>query len=419
MKFVNDLCSNYLTVPYEGEEQEFSLRMMAENITENFLALTLRRLDEETFLYYNISGLQSMELFYAERPIDRSAFQTLMRQLQEAIEESRELFLAGDGICLEPAALFWDLETERWKFIYIPGQEQKGNGQIQREREKLAEFLVMRMDYEDKELTESVYRFYEEICAGKVSPGNFAKKIEPEQVWEKEPDEYRKQEETEETLLEEEAVFPVWEREEEPDEAEEKTPHGNKKLQLLLCVLLCVSVAVTLTIGKIIPAVAMPGIAMSVMLAAALFGTLLKRRKKEETIEYTADDILYTEPEESFYEAEEEKEQNIEKTVYMDLGRTQERKLYGIGKCRRQKIFLEKLPCLVGKDKKLVNHIINDASVSRMHAKFFAEKETLWMQDLNSTNGTYHNGMRLSPNEKVILEPEDEIAFGRAQFIFR
>ena len=41
------------------------------------------------------------------------------------------------------------------------------------------------------------------------------------------------------------------------------------------------------------------------------------------------------------------------------------------------------------------------------------------MQDLNSTNGTYHNGMRLSPNERVILEAEDEIGFGQAQFVFR
>lgn len=418
MKFVNDLCSNYLTVPYEGEEQDFALRMMAENIAENFLTLKLRRLDEQTFLYYNISGMQSMELFYAERPIDRKAFQTLMRQLQEAIEESRELFLAGDGICLEPAALFWDLETERWKFAYIPGQDQRRNEQIQREREKLAEFLVMRMDYEDKELTESVYRFYEEICAGKVSPGNFAKKIEQEQVWEREEEEQTEQTEIEEMFREEEAVFPTWEREEKLDKSEEKTPFEKKKPQLILCVLFCVAAAVTLTIGKAIPAVTIPGIAVSIVLAAALFHTLIKRRKTEETIEYIAEDIIYTEPEERFYEAEE-KEQTIEKTVYMDLGRTQERKLYGIGKCRRQKIFLEKLPCLVGKDKTLVNHIINDASVSRMHARFWAEEETLWMQDLNSTNGTYHNGMRLNPNEKVILEPEDEIGFGRAQFIFR
>lgn len=103
----------------------------------------------------------------------------------------------------------------------------------------------------------------------------------------------------------------------------------------------------------------------------------------------------------------------------MDIGREQERKLYGIGKFRQQRIFLDTLPCLVGKDKALVNHIITDASVSRMHARFFAEKETVWMQDLNSTNGTYHNGMRLSPNERVILEAEDEIGFGQAQFVFR
>ncbi|MDE6950472.1 MAG: FHA domain-containing protein, partial [Lachnospiraceae bacterium] len=46
-------------------------------------------------------------------------------------------------------------------------------------------------------------------------------------------------------------------------------------------------------------------------------------------------------------------------------------------------------------------------------------EETVWMQDLNSTNGTYHNGMRLKPHEKVALETEDEIGFGQMQFVFR
>ena len=41
------------------------------------------------------------------------------------------------------------------------------------------------------------------------------------------------------------------------------------------------------------------------------------------------------------------------------------------------------------------------------------------MQDLNSTNGTYHNGLRLRPNEKVMLEVEDEVGLGRVQLVFR
>ena len=166
IEFVNDLCCNYLVMRYEGEEEDFALRMMTQNTSASFLPIELRRLNGETFLYYNISGMQNMEVLFGEKQVDREIFQDFMWQLHGAIEESRELFLPGDGICLRPAALFRELGTGQWKFTYIPVLGENETGSMQQERESLAEFLVMHMDYEDRELTESVYRFYEEISEG-------------------------------------------------------------------------------------------------------------------------------------------------------------------------------------------------------------------------------------------------------------
>ena len=68
IEFVNDLRCNYLTIPYAGEEKDFALRMLTENIAEGFLKMELRRMDGQTYLYYNISGMQSMEIIYMEKP---------------------------------------------------------------------------------------------------------------------------------------------------------------------------------------------------------------------------------------------------------------------------------------------------------------------------------------------------------------
>lgn len=423
IEFVNDLCCNYLTLPYEGEEQDFALRMMTENVTNVFLEVELRRMDEEIFLYYRISGMQSMEILYAEKPVDRGVFQTFMWQLHEAVEQSMELFLPGDGICLDPSILFWDLGEGRWKFIYIPGQRERGTEEIQSEREKLAEFLVVHMDYEDRELSESIYRFYEEICEGKMSPIFWKEKSVSESTWQAE--------ETEETEAEGDISKENWyqeEPEEEPyREVKLEGTHSRKRRPAILCGLLCAAVAATLAVGRIMPDMIMVGAGASILLTVLLSVALIRRKDKDESSEYEPTDRISEKQEDDFdyikngieKEYEEKKYSAEEKTVYMDIGEGQERKLYGVGKFRRQKILLNKLPCLVGKDKTLVNHIIADMSVSRMHARFFAEEEKIWMQDLNSTNGTYHNGMRLSPNERVILEPEDEIGFGQAQFVFR
>lgn len=428
IEFVNDLCCNYLVIRYEEEEEDFALRMMTQNTSASFLPIELRRLNGETFLYYNISGMQNMEVLFGEKQVDREIFQDFMWQLHGAIEESRELFLPGDGICLRPAALFRELGTGQWKFTYIPVLGENETGSMQQERESLAEFLVMHMDYEDRELTESVYRFYEEISEGaNILWGNlFLETYAGE-----------KQEQEKDVSLSEEAAAPV-EGEEvkgasETEEVSEAEDWEEKRWEAEgsggrtpLYMLLCAAIVMTLVSGWIRPGILPYGAAICIFLAAVLF--VGRRRRKElcGRTEYIAWDTKDTMPEEVFYKSADEKKEHeekedaaIDRTVYMDIENRQERKLYGIGKCRRQKIFLERLPCLVGKDKSLTDHVIEDPTVSRMHAKFSVEEETVWMQDLNSTNGTYHNGMRLKPHEKVALETEDEIGFGQMQFVFR
>lgn len=436
IEFVNDLCCNYLTIPYEGGENDFALRMLTENVANTFLPPELRRLDGEIFLYYNISGMQNMEILYGEKPIDRKVFQMLVRQLHEAMEESRELFLPGDGIYLEPAALFQDLREERWKFIYIPEGDKRADREVQKEREKLAEFLVMHVDYDDRELSETVYRFYEDICAGKIYPDLFGKNLALENTG-KEKREEREDRYLSETEREEEPDDWEWESgvpESEETETNTETAagkgHGREKMRLISGVLLCASIAGTLAAGRIMPGILLPGGAVSALLAFFFFFVAGKRKNR---MEHTSceQEVYFSEKwdgeqyrtagvsEEAEEEERREEEKTGEKTVFMDIRKEQERKLYGIGKFRQQNIFLDKLPCLVGKDETMVDHMIADISVSRMHAKFFALDNAVWMQDLNSTNGTYHNGLRLRPNEKVMLETEDEVGLGKVQFVFR
>ncbi|MBQ9437190.1 MAG: FHA domain-containing protein [Lachnospiraceae bacterium] len=95
-----------------------------------------------------------------------------------------------------------------------------------------------------------------------------------------------------------------------------------------------------------------------------------------------------------------------------------ENKLYGVGK-NRQIIRLESWPFIVGKSKEHVDYQLTDSSVSRLHAKFTIQDGKTYMTDLNSTNGTYKNGLRLMPGETTPLEREDEVRIGKLEFAFR
>ncbi len=127
------------------------------------------------------------------------------------------------------------------------------------------------------------------------------------------------------------------------------------------------------------------------------------------------------EPYEDIYEEEIFDEQNTagEKTMFIPWEQKSEHKLYGMGKSNKNQIDLNNSPITVGKLQGAADVIINDESISRLHAKFTAKNGKYWLADLNSTNGTYKNGLRLSPNESVIIEPGDEIGLGKLKFIYR
>jgi pSer/pThr/pTyr-binding forkhead associated (FHA) protein len=53
--------------------------------------------------------------------------------------------------------------------------------------------------------------------------------------------------------------------------------------------------------------------------------------------------------------------------------------------------------------------------VSRMHAAFCLNEGALYIQDLDSTNGTRINGFRIEPKRLYLLRNGDEVEFGRAR----
>ncbi|MBP5281178.1 MAG: FHA domain-containing protein, partial [Lachnospiraceae bacterium] len=74
---------------------------------------------------------------------------------------------------------------------------------------------------------------------------------------------------------------------------------------------------------------------------------------------------------------------------------------------------------LIGKYKDKVDLFLDDPSVSRMHARILKDQDQYFVEDANSTNGTFCNSDRLQPYEKKKLETGDELRFGNAILFFR
>jgi hypothetical protein len=106
-------------------------------------------------------------------------------------------------------------------------------------------------------------------------------------------------------------------------------------------------------------------------------------------------------------------------TIFFETCDTAEYKLYAMDKKNKSHIALEKFPCTVGKMAGCVDHVLSDESVSRIHARFDRQDNHIFITDMNSTNGTYKNGIRMQPQETMEIEPGDEIRFGNLHYCYR
>lgn len=85
---------------------------------------------------------------------------------------------------------------------------------------------------------------------------------------------------------------------------------------------------------------------------------------------------------------------------------------------KREEYLLEKFPFVIGKVKGQTDLIIESQEISRIHARFIEKNGIIFLEDMNSTNGTFKNGIQLENNEIVIVSKEDEISFAGHIFYF-
>ena len=108
----------------------------------------------------------------------------------------------------------------------------------------------------------------------------------------------------------------------------------------------------------------------------------------------------------------------MEATTVLDVEEDFENNLtlYSRNLSKTIRIDLDRLPLTIGKMEECVDKVLNDKTVSRIHCRFFQEEGRLAVIDLNSTNGTYRNGVKLKPQVKTFLGEGDELRIGRICF---
>lgn len=146
--------------------------------------------------------------------------------------------------------------------------------------------------------------------------------------------------------------------------------------------------------------------------------SFLQREKKQGTEQEAAEewsDMVWDSYEQQLYE------NGSQETVYFaDLDKREtsvQKPLCLKSEEGGRKILLRDFPITFGKMQGRVTVVLEDRSVSRLHARIEAGEKGLYVRDLNSRNGTCVNGKKLLPNEAEPLREGDQVSFGRERFL--
>lgn len=408
---------NCLKVSVSDEDRKnYIYKMWINNPMEGFVKGNERIEDGINYLVYYVDTLKPINAVYKEGMLNLEELSHLIFSVCKTRERLRKYMLPGLHIILSEKYIYKDLDSSDFSFVYLPLQD------VHIEN-TLADYLIGMVDYDDDELVEAIYDVYT---------------MKDDEGW---PEVLRQRlinvrekrrvlvSESAEGDLNERLVVPESKhdanrekpREVKPDRIKDGLCYGGIYLvaasvavysiieEFILdsyeLILLGVGILVlSLLATTIITRILTPSVYERIMKVIGPKNDRKEKKSEEACLGNTVREEIIT------------KEADYGKTVYIEAPKPKNI-LYGQGD-NHFNIDLNSLPITIGRMEGNADVVINNKSISKLHAKIYAGDEGIFIEDLYSTNGTIKNGIRLAPGEAVPLNLKDDVTLGNLDFVF-
>jgi hypothetical protein len=137
-------------------KEDYCIRMLEKQVLPGVLPLQQRHMDNKTLFYYDITGKQSMLNLYAKASLSYEMLMQLISYILETVELAYEYLIPEDDFILNPEFIYVDVVTNAPSLCFLSGYRRDSKGQMS----NLLEYLMNKVDYNDKEAVLMVYRLY-------------------------------------------------------------------------------------------------------------------------------------------------------------------------------------------------------------------------------------------------------------------
>lgn len=427
-EYIKSLNCNYARILLDGkpEEKRYQYCIVGRGGIKGLLPCNLRYINGQGYLYYDITSKQNVQQIYSKKYITRDWIKDFLWSLRQVRQELERFLLDAGNILLFPEQIFQDLESRVFSFLYIPYYEGK-NG-----IKELMDFWVEHIDYDDDLLVTCVYHMYEQMDQNgdvyfQKQIFEDAKMLETAQTTEVGKATTQTAEARQGTLrttqtteIGEGTARTTQTAEIREGAAQTTQTTGTNRVDAQATERK--ATMQTMEAGEITDsgqaAEERIGTNPSKRRFFGIFDGKKKDREIRDQYRQNMQEIMsgYAVAEDTSYDEDDD----YGRTIYIEEPVAEKETKRRIETSKGQLVAVIKDPVLtMGKKKGEADIVLEDASVSRLHARITKEKDTYFIEDLNSTNGTFKNGLQLQPYEKRELEEGDEIKLGRVALVFR
>ena len=364
IRYERDINASYMKVPApmeEGLDEKIILKRRLKGV----IPVERCYINGEGQYWYNISGKQALDTYVKMHSLEYSVFELVLLRICEQLELLEWNLVDGNTLLVDPQFIFLNHRREDISFVLYP----ETNRDIFVELQKLMEFLLSKLNHADTEVVQGAYEFYEMVSSGEYQIQDLKESILKRRFLKSEKDEI-KVEINGGMVAEQQAVYGM----EAP-----QTEVAREGLQSQI---------------------------------EEKLSELYSRAKK----------ILVRSPKEEmptivYPDAEEVVEKESHPTVCIAMAASEPRGILlyeGMGDY--PDIELEKRMNVVGKSSR-ANIRIDRETISNFQAKIDYQ-DAYYIEDMNSTNGTFVNDEMLNYRETRMLNPGDVVRFADVKYRF-
>lgn len=349
----------------EVDENDYKLQMVINNHIDGILAMNIEHINNQSIVTYNISSKTRLSDLYAKKQMLGKELYGFIKDIKILAERMNEYLLDINDIAFDMQLIYFNRQTGKYEFCYIP----RGEGDFQIRIRDLFDKLLEYINYNDKEAVMIAYGIQQLTIGVDFTLQDILKCA------------YENIREFQQEKQQEEKKNPEIKRKE--IKKQEKVVEEKKR-----------------------------GILDTIQ---ALFQKKDKYRTEDE-IEWEEDfeeegQLIVAEDPEPYNQREE-------KTVILTNPEVAKGiRLTAVGTENPIKIIPVNFPYIVGKSECSCDFCIDSAVVSRVHMRILEELDVYFIEDLNSTNGTFINGEKLEAHKPQPISAGDKLTIANMDFI--